>query len=245
MVAATFVNPNIDPPTVSEFVVQNGYRTFNSGTDWGFFPFAAKYYNLKFKQTFSTDEAIKALSEGNALIVASMGIGYFTRNGHYIVLYAVDESNQQILVNDPNSITRTKASYDIFRKQTACYFIFYNPNTNDKNKEEDVDMAILNTKDSLNININDKKVYVENYIINDSTYVKLKDIVNLLSNNLSYNNNTKTIDIHNIPVKIIVNNKELDGIIVNDKSFAPVKLIVENLGKTAQWDNINNMVLIK
>jgi len=124
MVAATFINPGIDPLTLADLIVQNGYRTYNNGVDWAFFPFAADYYKLPFKQTYDTDEVIQAL-KGDALVVASMGPGYFTRYGHYILLWGLDEDNQQILVNDPNSEVRTQASYDVFRQQAANYFIFY------------------------------------------------------------------------------------------------------------------------
>jgi len=127
MIASTFIDSRIDPPTLAEFIVQNGYRTYNNGVDWSFFKFAAEYYKLNFKQTFSTDDVIQALKM-NALVVASMGKGYFTNFGHYIMLWGLDENNKQILVNDPNSTTRTHASYNIFRSQASCYFIFYDPN---------------------------------------------------------------------------------------------------------------------
>ena len=123
MVAATFIDPNIDPPTLAEFIVANGYRTYNNGVDWDFFSFAADYYKLPFKQSGSTDEAIQALQDG-ALIVASMGPGYFTSFGHYILLWGLDSAGN-ILVNDPNSETRTQGNYDFFREQAANYFIFY------------------------------------------------------------------------------------------------------------------------
>ena len=123
MVAATFIDPGIDPPTLADFITANGYRTYNNGVDWGFFPFAANYYKLPFRQSGSTDEAIQALKDG-ALIVASMGPRYFTSFGHYILLWGLDGAGN-IFVNDPNSETRTQASYELFRRESANYFIFY------------------------------------------------------------------------------------------------------------------------
>ncbi len=126
MVLATFLDSVHTPVDVAAVIVANRYRTYDNGVDWGWFPFAAKHYDLPFKQTSSTDGVIQAL-KNSALVVASMGPGYFTRYGHYILLWGLDEANKQILANDPNSTVRTKASYDLFRQQAAQYFIFYAP----------------------------------------------------------------------------------------------------------------------
>jgi len=126
MVAATFVDPAIDPPTLAAFIVEQGYRTYDNGVDWGFYPWAAEHYGLRFEQTLDTDAVVEALRAG-ALVVASMGPGYFTKFGHYILLWGLDEEAGQILVNDPNSETRTRAGYGLFRDEACNYFIFYEP----------------------------------------------------------------------------------------------------------------------
>jgi len=124
MVLATLRDPAIAPEGVAYDIMDSGYRTYNNGVDWAWFPVMAKKYGLRMKQTTSTDETIEEL-KNNALVVASMGPGYFTKFGHYILLWNVDEANKIIYVNDPNSTTRTKAAYDIFKKQARQYFIFY------------------------------------------------------------------------------------------------------------------------
>jgi hypothetical protein len=151
MVVATFLDSKVIPPEIAKIIVANGYRTYNNGVDWGFFPFASKYFDLPYKQTNSTDEVISALKQ-NALVVASMGPGYFTRFGHFILLWGLDESNHQILCNDPNSTTRTRATYDLFRSQAANYFIFYEPkgvNTMTQLKDWEIKMG-LEALDELN-----------------------------------------------------------------------------------------------
>lgn len=147
MVAATFLNqdPKITPPDVAKVILSNNYRTYNNGVDWGFFPFAAQKYGLSFKQSYSTDEAMEALKKG-ALVIASMGPGYFTTEGHYILLWGLDESGDQagqVLVNDPNSEIRTKASRDIFRQQSLNYFIFYEPTKEEKAVPEEWEIKVL------------------------------------------------------------------------------------------------------
>jgi len=142
MVLATFLDQNIKPPDVATVIVDNFYRTYNNGVAWGFFDFAAKKYGLEFKQTSLTNEAIEALKKG-ALVVASMGPGYFTTIGHYILLWGLSEGGDQILVNDPNSETRTKASYDIFRQQSLNYFIFYEPTKEEKTVPEQWEIEVM------------------------------------------------------------------------------------------------------
>lgn len=142
MVLATFLDPSITPPDVAKVIVDNFYRTYNNGVDWGFFPFAAKKYGLPFKQSYSTNEVIEALKMG-ALVIASMGPGYFTTAGHYILLWGLSEGEGQILVNDPNSTIRTKASYDIFKQQCRCYFIFYEPKKEEEKVPEEWEIKVL------------------------------------------------------------------------------------------------------
>lgn len=124
MVLSEVVGEAHYPPEIAKVIVDNGYRTYNNGVDWGFFKYAAQKYALKFVQTSSVTEVIKALKNG-ALIVASMGPGYFTSFGHFITLWGLDESNKVILCHDPNSTVRTKASYDLFKREGVNYFIFY------------------------------------------------------------------------------------------------------------------------
>jgi len=121
MVLATLINPSITPVQTSEFATKNGFRTYNSGTAWAYFPWMAKKYGLKFKQTSSTNEAIKGIKEG-ALVIASMGKGYFTKGGHYILLW--DIQGNQIICHDPAKKTRDRATINLFKRESKQYFIF-------------------------------------------------------------------------------------------------------------------------
>ncbi len=125
MVLSTFVDKKINPWDVAQLSLQNGFRVENEGTAWALFGWLAKKYNLDFYQTSSTGEAVKALQGGNALAVCIMGPGYFTTGGHYILAYDVDKDGN-ILVNDPISPYRVKASRSVFIQQCQQYFIFYN-----------------------------------------------------------------------------------------------------------------------
>jgi len=56
-------------------------------------------------------------------VVCSMGKGYFTSCGHYILAWADDGKN--LLVNNPGAgSSRDKGTYDVFKKECRAYFIF-------------------------------------------------------------------------------------------------------------------------
>ena len=122
MVLATLLNDaTIKPDYTAKLCVDNGYRTFNSGTDFKFFPWIAQKFSLKLKESFSTDEVVQALKNG-ALVICSMTKGYFTQSGHFILAYDVKDGN--ILVNDPAHPERTQGSIGLFKRECQKYFIF-------------------------------------------------------------------------------------------------------------------------
>ena len=123
MILATWVDDSITPLETSNWSMENNYRTYNQGTDYAFFPYIAERFGLNLYQTRSTDEVVNHLCNG-ALVVASMGPGYFTKGGHYIVSWAVDTDNEIIICHDPAKMERNCAYYDIFRNQTLNYFVF-------------------------------------------------------------------------------------------------------------------------
>lgn len=126
MILATWVNPEINPIKTCKLAILWKDRTADDGTEWEFFKHMGTKYNLPFKQTSSTKEAIEALKDG-ALVVCSMGPGYFTKHGHFILAYKYENGN--IYVNDPASTERTHASTELFQKECKQYFIFTKPVT--------------------------------------------------------------------------------------------------------------------
>lgn len=122
MILATWRDRSMTPVETCRMAVKNGFRTYNNGTAWAYFPWAAQKFGLRFKQTWNTDEAVAAIRSG-ALVVASMGPGYFTRGGHYILLWAVQ--GNQILCHDPANKRRDRATIDLFRREARQYFCFW------------------------------------------------------------------------------------------------------------------------
>ncbi len=95
----------IDPLESSNWSVNHGYRTVNSGTAWGFFARAGETSGLRVTQYGKSEykEVLNKLEQGIPVIV-SMSRGHFTESGHFIVLVGIDE-NGKIIVNDPNKLS--------------------------------------------------------------------------------------------------------------------------------------------
>lgn len=85
MIMATFIDKKITPVEMCKLSVDNGYRTYDNGTAWGFYQFVFKRYEgfSKFVQTSSV-ETLKAGLKDGALAVCSMNSndnGFWTKGG--------------------------------------------------------------------------------------------------------------------------------------------------------------------
>ena len=89
------------PDYVADYASSSGYYVDSVGTSWAFLTNAAGYFGLE-SETLMADEnvVLRKLDEGDP-IIASMGPGVFTTEGHYIVL--VRERDGWITIRDPNN----------------------------------------------------------------------------------------------------------------------------------------------
>lgn len=124
MIVSSVKDTKITPIEMCKLAIYLKDRTANNGTEWEFFGKVAAEYNISFKQSVSTKEAIEALKAG-AYVVCSMKPGKFTKGGHYILAWDFKDNN--LLVHDPASTlqARTFGDIKIFETQCKQYFIFY------------------------------------------------------------------------------------------------------------------------
>jgi hypothetical protein len=73
MIMATFIDPKITPVEMCALAVEKGYRTYDNGTDWGFYKYVFNHTEgfSKYLATSSVEVLKAALREG-ALAVCSM-----------------------------------------------------------------------------------------------------------------------------------------------------------------------------
>ena len=124
-IVATWFDKSVTPKTLAAYSVANGYRTDNSGTAWGFFKSVAKKYGASnFVQTSSYATAEAAIKNG-CLVVCSVGPGIWTKGGHFICWWKVDD--KYVYINDPASSAsnRAKSAKSNLKSQAKQYFIFY------------------------------------------------------------------------------------------------------------------------
>lgn len=161
MILATWYDKKITPVETSKLAVDNGYRTYDSGTAWGFYKFCFKKYGCfeKYVETNSVTTLMAALREG-ALAVCSMNGNdnhFFTTSGHFVVARGCDD--KYIYYNDPNKEETPRKH--LATKSQKCLkqaFIFW-PLTEKKTVKEEK----KEEKPSTNLNLDGKIIDISKY----------------------------------------------------------------------------------
>ena len=99
------------PQTLFEEAYQNGDYT-GYGLTHEAMDHLAEAHGISAAWISGDEKAIRSALRSGYPIIAHMGPGSFTREGHYILLRGVTE-NGSVLVNDPNSESRTWSTWDL------------------------------------------------------------------------------------------------------------------------------------
>ena len=103
---------SVNPKVVADWSVKNGHRVEGKGSAWSLFTSGGSHWGLNVETISVNATAIsEALRQGKPIIM-SMSKGYFTNDGHIMVLRGITESGK-ILVNDPASSTRSAKEWDV------------------------------------------------------------------------------------------------------------------------------------
>lgn len=103
-----------NPWKVAQWSSEHGYYVPGSGTAWSLMSEGAAQLGLQVMEAKpDADTITEELAKGK-VIIACMGPGDFTTQGHFIVLTKVTGSGK-IVVNDPNSKKRSKQTWDVDR----------------------------------------------------------------------------------------------------------------------------------
>lgn len=117
-------NTNYTPKYVANKSQEMGFYT-ESGTSWTLMSQGAAELGIKGYSININENSIYDELDNEHPIIASMGPGDFTTEGHFIVLKGVDK-NKKIIINDPNSKIRSKKHWDVKEliKQTKSMWAY-------------------------------------------------------------------------------------------------------------------------
>lgn len=124
-IVSTWWDKTVTPVEMSKLAVDGGYRSTNNGTLWSYFKYIAKKYGASnFIQTSAYATAEKAIQNG-AYVICAVGPGVWTKAGHFICWWKVDDSYVYICDPGGSSAARAKSAKSNLRSQATQYFIFY------------------------------------------------------------------------------------------------------------------------
>ncbi len=101
MVVETLTDSDFKPPEAAGWAVKNGFRTYDSGTSASALPAAAEKFNLNYSSLGTNLNEVEKVLKKGGLVIASVGPGTFTTQGHYIVIRKVD--GNKFYIADPLS----------------------------------------------------------------------------------------------------------------------------------------------
>ena len=189
----------VTPVECAEWSMKHGYKYLNQGTAYGYFTPQMKEYGLSCRMINSseyrympssvskdkiTKEVRDALQTPGQFVIACMGPGNWTKGGHYIVAYHMDDIN--VYINDPASTAenRVKNTQDRFFAEAKYFWIIKWGTTNKVQKKGkiyekhdvtskrkavfagDILYYVKDCKDGWGIVTNDNNVwYVQNRIL--------------------------------------------------------------------------------
>lgn len=152
MLIETITGKTFTPSDACTWALKRGYKAPNQGTYYSYFPAQFKAFGIDCQQLNwnnvygkPTDpvhkKAFDLLKQGYYLI-AVMGKGTWTSNGHYIVVWWEDG---KVRINDPNSTISYRVNGDLatFKKQVKYYWAIDAREHN--TQEEDDDMTYYKT----------------------------------------------------------------------------------------------------
>lgn len=111
MVVSSLTEGYIEPPELSQWAFENGYKLKGGGSYTSLMTKGAEYFGLRVTTGINgAADLCNKLQQGK-IGIALMGKGTFTNGGHYIVLRGITEDGK-ILVSDPNSPERSNKEWD-------------------------------------------------------------------------------------------------------------------------------------
>lgn len=89
------------PTEVAAYAERAGYCVSGSGSSWTLISEGCEHYGLRAEEVAMMENRIKAKLDEGCPVIANVGPGDFTDEGHYLVIVGYD--SEGFIINDPNS----------------------------------------------------------------------------------------------------------------------------------------------
>lgn len=112
MLVESFTEQDTNPSAMADWAAANGYWAPQQGSHHALIPEGAAAFGFEVEAftDYTVDGLLKALEEGH-LLVALMGPGHFTENGHFIIITNY-WSGTSVSIADPNSLENTETPWE-------------------------------------------------------------------------------------------------------------------------------------
>ena len=160
MAIATSRDSTVTPIETSAWSVAHGYRTYDEGTTWSFFPAILKSYNIPCIDTSDVTKAIAALKK-DFMVITSAGAGIWTLHGHIILAYGLTNNDTKVLINDPNSEAPYREIANISNYKAECGHFWI---IEEEWKTAEIKTIAIKHSEKGFVNLNSVNVNGENYV---------------------------------------------------------------------------------
>ncbi len=115
---------SLTPDEIADYSMENGYYMYGTGTAWALLEDVPPLHGISAGKLTIDEMAMETALDQGSILIASMGSGDFTVNGHFIVIYGYDKEG--FMVNDPNCVARSRQhwSFDRLESQIKCLWVF-------------------------------------------------------------------------------------------------------------------------
>ncbi len=113
MLINAFTEYDVIPPNLAEWAAINGYHSPNNGSRHGIIPGALSAYGLQVESVADADyETAAELLRSGHVLVALMGRGTFSNDGHFVIVTNILE-NGNVHIADCANFENTKMEWDL------------------------------------------------------------------------------------------------------------------------------------
>lgn len=247
MVIASLVDLSITPADTAEWSLKNGFKALRQGTYYSYFVPQFKKYGINCKQVnFSNiygkasaaahKKIIDALSSGK-WVIACMGKGVWTSQGHYILAWKTD--GKRVYIKDPASQKAMRMCNDLqlWLSQIKYAWIVETEgfeNLGDDEVIEKLRMAILG-----------KDTKIDGIFKEGSNYVNLRQFCELLGLEITSKGKEPIVSMSTVKMRIDGKNKVLSGMNAGGTTYVGARAFAESMDKSVGWDSEENRVIIE